>query len=66
MGGSSSDLGYAIVVDSAGAAYITGCTDSIDFPTVNAYDGSINSGIDVFVTKLNLPFFPVLPLYNLT
>ena len=41
-----------IAVDSTGAAYVTGGTDSPDFPTVNAYDGTLGL-VDAFVTKLS-------------
>ncbi|SRR5579871_3954747 len=37
FGGTGQDQPYAIAVDSTGAAYVTGSTTSIDFPTVNAY-----------------------------
>jgi hypothetical protein len=58
LGGSSPDGGSAIAVDSAGNAYVTGSTQSTDFPTANAiqpvYGGSggIGDG-DAFVTKIN-------------
>ncbi len=53
LGGSSADLGYAIAVDSAGNAYVTGYTYSTDFPTENAFDTSFNGGgKDVFATKI--------------
>jgi len=54
-------VGYGIAVDSAGSAYVTGQTDSISFPTVNAFQpmfagpGGPYVGVfgDAFITKLN-------------
>jgi len=53
LGGSDNDFGYGIALDSDGNAYVTGETYSTDFPIENPYDGSHNSGGDVFVTKLS-------------
>ena len=36
LGGGGSDLGSGIAVDTAGAAHVTGITDSADFPAMNA------------------------------
>ena len=57
-GGDSTYIGYdsgqAIAVDSAGDAYVTGHTDSADFPvTKGAYQSTNKSGLSAFVTKLN-------------
>ena len=56
LGGS--DTAYDIAVDSSGCAYVTGSTQSSDFPaTPGAFDTSYNIGeegaYDAFVTKLN-------------
>lgn len=49
----TSDDANAIVADSAGNAYVTGHTSTIDFPTTpGAFDTSPDSG-DAFVTKLD-------------
>jgi len=41
-----------IAVDAAGSAYVTGMTDSSNFPTANAFQPSFAGGnYDVFVTK---------------
>ncbi|UCE62925.1 MAG: SBBP repeat-containing protein, partial [Nitrospirota bacterium] len=56
LGGSSTDEGFAIAVDAAGSAYVTGHTDSNNFPTVNPVQASLGGGAlggDAFVTKLN-------------
>lgn len=54
LGGSSADAGRAIAVD-AGGIYVTGGTESSDFPTRNAIQAAKGGGsTDVFVTKLAL------------
>ena len=47
------DLGSAIAVDSTGHAYVSGNTDSSDFPTtVGAFNTTTTGGSLLFVTKL--------------
>jgi hypothetical protein len=54
LGGSNWDDGYAIAVDGAGNAYVTGETWSSDFPTtVGAFDTSFDYYSDAFVAKVN-------------
>ena len=53
LGGSGSDGAAGIAVDSAGNAYVTGSTDSTDFPTVNAFQAVFGGNLDAFVAKLN-------------
>ncbi len=54
LGGTGYDYGQAIVIDSTGSAYLTGYTESTNFPTTaGVYDTSHNGGYDVFVAKLN-------------
>jgi hypothetical protein len=65
LGGSRYDEGSGIAVDSSGNAYVTGVTDSPNFPTANAFQavwGNSTCGTssttppcyaDAFVTKLN-------------
>src|SRR5713226_7581473 len=52
LGGSGHDYGYGIAVDSAGNAYVTGFTESTDFPTMNPLQAANAGGFqDAFVTK---------------
>lgn len=53
LGGSGTNDALGIAVDSAGEAYVTGTTNSSNFPTVNATQTSNAGGYDVFVTKFN-------------
>jgi hypothetical protein len=53
LGGGTFDLGNGIAVDASGSAYVTGRTDSVNFPTTaDAFDTTLG-GQDAFVTKLN-------------
>jgi hypothetical protein len=52
LGGSAAEFGNAIAVDSNGAAYVTGTTDSTDFGTANPIQATLSGGRDAFVTKL--------------
>jgi hypothetical protein len=61
LGGSGSEYGYGIAVDSAGSVYVTGTTTSTDFPTTpNAFQKVHNGDRcstgpcnNAFVTKLD-------------
>ncbi|QAY65095.1 SBBP repeat-containing protein [Paenibacillus protaetiae] len=54
LGGSGGDNGTAISVDSAGNAYVTGNTASLNFPTTTGAFQTARRGTgDVFVTKIN-------------
>lgn len=50
IGGSGTEGGEGFAIDSAGNAYLTGGTDSPDFPSATAPDGGTDR--DVFVVKL--------------
>jgi uncharacterized protein (TIGR03437 family) len=56
IGGNSADTGFGVAVNDAGEVYVTGATNSGNFPTTQgAYRRAIASlsGADAFVTKLN-------------
>ncbi len=59
LGGSEEDRAYAVAVDSEGNAYVTGVSDSVDFPTTQGALQTTNGGTapgcryDAFVTKID-------------
>jgi len=58
LGGSNGEVNAAIAVDGAGNVYVTGTTESFDFPVFNqipgACPGSCSTSFDVvYVTKIN-------------
>ena len=57
IGGSNGDLGWGIALDSTGNVYLTGATDSSDFPLLPAANNlttkSVTDPLNCFVTKLN-------------
>ncbi len=55
LGGSAWDYGQGIAVDASRQAYVTGRTDSPDFPTNrrHSYDATQNGGFDAFVVELD-------------
>ena len=51
-------MGYGIAVDGSGNAYVTGCTLSSNFPTLNPYQTTFQGqvvALDAFVTKFPVP-----------
>ncbi len=53
LGGDSNDSARAVAVDASGSAYLTGQTESSNFPTLNALRPAPGGGADAFVVKLN-------------
>ncbi len=52
-GGSGTDIAYGIAVDRQGSVYITGQTSSLNFPTHDPLDATMDGANDAFVVKLN-------------
>ncbi len=50
--GGGSDFPQAIAVDSSNAAYVTGYTNTVNFPTVNPLQQNYGGGTEAFITKL--------------
>ena len=56
LGGSSTDIGRAIELGSAGSVWITGVTASSDFPvSANATQSTFGGTNDAFLTQIDLP-----------
>ncbi len=53
IGGSSLDSATAIALDSVGRAYVTGVTQSANFPVGAGPDSSYNGGEDAFIACVN-------------
>ena len=63
LGGSGNDLGFGIAVDAAGSMYVTGTTESPNFPTTPSASGRSYSGAvgkdpsttagDAFIVKIS-------------
>jgi Beta-propeller repeat len=52
LGGDGTDVGKDVAFDGAGNAYVTGYTDSTDFPTLHAYQAHQGSR-DAFLSKVS-------------
>lgn len=57
LGGTGDDIGYGIAVDSSLSAYVTGSTDSSDFPAAGTgvFQATYGGNTDAFVAKLGAP-----------
>ncbi|MBI3919799.1 MAG: SBBP repeat-containing protein [Armatimonadetes bacterium] len=54
LGGGADDAGWGIARDNSGNIYVTGNTSSEGFPTTGkAFDQTLNSDLDVFVSKIS-------------
>ena len=64
LGGARDDLGFAIAVDTAGQAHVTGWTLSADFPTTpGAFQQTSGGSYEAFVTKLSAAGTPLYSTY---
>ncbi len=53
IGGTGIDFGTAVTLDSSGNAYVTGSTQSTDFPTMNPFQLGNDGLYDAFVTEVS-------------
>jgi hypothetical protein len=59
LGGSRTDYGFSLAVDAAGSAYVTGLTDSLDFPMAGSpLQGTFGGVFDAFVAKIGMDILP--------
>ena len=65
LGGSLDELANDLAISPQGWIYVTGWSDSPDFPTTpGSYDPNLNAAQDVFVTALVPPNWIYLPIIN--
>jgi hypothetical protein len=58
LGGSNSEIGRGIAVDSGGNVYVTGNTESTNFPaTAGVYQGALGGPLNAFITKFDVTAF---------
>jgi uncharacterized repeat protein (TIGR01451 family) len=53
LGGSGTDRGSSVALDSSGNAYVVGYSNSADFPTQNAFQPALSGSFDAFIAKFN-------------
>jgi len=52
LGGSGTDIGTSIALDSGSSIYVTGETSSTNFPVLKPFQAAVNGPTDAFVSKL--------------
>ncbi len=62
LGGADSDNGFAVAVDAAGAAYVTGFSYSADYPLKGPFQGFNGGAADAFVSKIGASALPPVTL----
>jgi hypothetical protein len=53
LGGTNTDVGYGIAVDTSGSAYVAGQTCSQDFPLANPLQAGPGGNCDAFISKVS-------------
>ena len=53
LGGDTTDRAFGVEVDGVGQAYLTGFTNSTNFPTANPFQAATGGSADAFIAKLN-------------
>ena len=53
LGGTGSERGWGMEINTAGQVYVTGKTASTDFPTENPYQASLRGVTDAFITRFS-------------
>ena len=53
LGGNGADVGQGIAVDANGNAYVTGSTQSPNFPVLSPLQGTLDGSEDAFITEVN-------------
>jgi Beta-propeller repeat len=61
LGGAGDDVGYGIAVDSSGNTYVTGFTNSTNFPTLNPLQSANGGGSNAFVSEIGSFAPPLTP-----
>jgi hypothetical protein len=54
LGGSNTESGNSVAVDSIGSAYVTGQTCSLDFPLTNPEQAGSGGNCDAFISKVSV------------
>ena len=53
LGGSGTDRGSGVAIDTSGHAYVAGYTSAPDFPTANEFQTSSGGSFDAFIAKID-------------